>query len=87
MPPLLPVDFTQEMVLTVVQGPVTTSGYSLEPTSVLQSGSDINVTYSQYEPNASCTPTPSTANNYLIITTAKVTGVVTFIPTIRTKKC
>jgi hypothetical protein len=86
-PQLLPVDFTQDMVIAIVQGPVTMSGYSLQLTSILRNGADMEVAFVSYQPNAACASVPSPTDNYLLLSTPKVSGTVTFMPTLRSIKC
>jgi PrcB C-terminal len=78
LPPLLPVDFSQNQVIALNEGPEPTNGYSLSVTSVSDSSSGTTVQVTRTTPVPACHPAQVPSNRYLLVLTPKLTAPVSF---------
>jgi hypothetical protein len=86
-PPILPVDFSQDEVIALTEGPKPSGGYALELTGVLAGTSSASVAYDEIVPGEACTTATGPTDYYLLASTPKTTGPVSFTSTKVRRKC
>lgn len=86
-PPLLPVDFSQDEVVVLTDGPKPSGGYSLEVTGVATSTAGTTVDYQAFSPQGRCTQNLTPTDPVVAIVTAKTNGPVTYAVTPQSRKC
>ena len=86
-PPLLPVDFSQNEVIVLTDGPKPSGGYALDVTGVAASSAGGTIDYEAYAPQGSCTASLSPSDAVVAVVTAKITGPMTYSVTPVTRKC
>jgi hypothetical protein len=87
LPPILPVNFTTNQTVAISEGPMPTTGYNLEITSIMTSATGTTVYVTEQIPTVTCKVSNTRSDRYFIVETTKLATPVSFVTTANHRQC